>query len=291
MGWILRPGWLKCGCRLFLGLFGGVPSTAWVKSLALEDRNLQCMTEKQGPEDGGSGCLWNVGKLQDYMTQHSRKQPTTRTTWIGKMAFVLAGHGNRSPTLSEDAGSIGYSIASPPSAPRPRLSFRRSLAPFPSCRSLACLPLLSAHPLCEPTASNHPPTHQLISLLPPPGGPHKGQLLDSLSLMLHSLFSLLWRPTPFLLASWPAFDTDLSQRLGRVLLCRTWSRTDFPCAASLWSSGFGIGGSLSTSPRARLCSLPRPRDAFDSPGQCSFSECQYSGSKQLLILGWPLIRG
>jgi hypothetical protein len=34
------------------------------------------------------------------------------------------------------------------------------------------------------------------------------------------------------------------------------------------------GGSLSTSGRARLCSLPRPRDAFDSPGQCSFSESQ-----------------
>jgi hypothetical protein len=39
-----------------------------------------------------------------------------------------------------------------------------------------------------------------------------------------------------------------------------------------WSSGFGTRGPLSTSQKARLCSLPRPRDASDSPGQCSFRE-------------------
>jgi hypothetical protein len=46
-----------------------------------------------------------------------------------------------------------------------------------------------------------------------------------------------------------------------------------------WSSGFGTGGSLSTSQRARPCSLPRPRDAPDSPGQFNFSGSQLSVSK------------
>jgi hypothetical protein len=42
---------------------------------------------------------------------------------------------------------------------------------------------------------------------------------------------------------------------------------------------------------ARLCALPRALGASDRPGQCSFSESQYSRSKQLAVLGWPLIRG
>jgi hypothetical protein len=33
------------------------------------------------------------------------------------------------------------------------------------------------------------------------------------------------------------------------------------------------------------------RDASKNPEQCSFSESQYSGSKQHGILGWPLILG
>jgi hypothetical protein len=40
---------------------------------------------------------------------------------------------------------------------------------------------------------------------------------------------------------------------------------------------------------APFCSLLRPRDASKNPDQCSFSESQSSGSKQLVILGWPLI--
>jgi hypothetical protein len=38
-----------------------------------------------------------------------------------------------------------------------------------------------------------------------------------------------------------------------------------------------------------LCSLLRRRDASKNPEQCSFSESQYSGSKQHGISGWPLI--
>jgi hypothetical protein len=54
-----------------------------------------------------------------------------------------------------------------------------------------------------------------------------------------------------------------------------------------WSISYGIGGLPSTSRRAPLCCLLRPRDASKNPKQCSFSESQYSGSKQHVILGGP----
>jgi hypothetical protein len=52
-----------------------------------------------------------------------------------------------------------------------------------------------------------------------------------------------------------------------------------------WSCRFGTVGSLSTSGIAQLCSLPRPREASDSPGQCNVSESQFSGSQLSALLG------
>jgi hypothetical protein len=52
---------------------------------------------------------------------------------------------------------------------------------------------------------------------------------------------------------------------------------------------YGTGGWPSTSRKAPLCSLLRPRGESKIPDQCSFSERQCSGSKQYGILGWPLI--
>jgi hypothetical protein len=56
-----------------------------------------------------------------------------------------------------------------------------------------------------------------------------------------------------------------------------------------WSAGYRTGGLPSTSRRALLCSLFRPRDTYKNPEQCTFSDSQYSGSKKHGILGWPLI--
>jgi hypothetical protein len=56
-----------------------------------------------------------------------------------------------------------------------------------------------------------------------------------------------------------------------------------------WSADYGIGGLPSTSQRAVLCCLLRRRDTSKNPEQCSFSESQYSGSKQHGILGRLLI--
>jgi hypothetical protein len=55
-------------------------------------------------------------------------------TWAVKMGLISAGHGNRSSTLSEHAGSIRYSAASPQPATRPS-SIILSTAPSPTISS------------------------------------------------------------------------------------------------------------------------------------------------------------
>jgi hypothetical protein len=55
------------------------------------------------------------------------------------------------------------------------------------------------------------------------------------------------------------------------------------------STCYGTAGLPSMSQREQLCSLLRLRDASKSTDQSSFSDSQYSGSKQQGILGWPFI--
>jgi hypothetical protein len=140
-----------------------------------------------------------------------------------KMAFGPAGHGNSSFTLSEDAGSIGYSIDNPRSATRPRLSFPGKPRPLPGLPGpFPSLPLFSASSF-ESSDHVQPPSHTSAAP-PPPTGRHKGQFLYTFSLS-HATF--LYRPavTPvhLTLAPWPLPDTDLSHRFSRALPCRTCS--------------------------------------------------------------------
>jgi hypothetical protein len=124
---------------------------------------------------------------------------------------------------------------------------------------------------CPPTTSNHPPTHPLFTRLLPVALIRVNSSILFLSLSCYVSSPAFCAPPPLLMAPWPSPNTDHSHGFGRALLVShliLFISTDFP------GSGFGIRGSLSTSPRARLYSFPRPGDASDSPGHCSSSESQ-----------------
>jgi hypothetical protein len=76
-------------------------------------------------------------------------------------------------------------------------------------------------------------------------------------------------------------------------LRKTWINVNYFSESSdeFWRKNGAEGWLPLKSQRALLGSLLRRRDASKSPEQCSYSESQYSGSKQHGILGWPLILG
>jgi hypothetical protein len=135
----------------------------------------------------------------DQMIWEAIEIDLRRNNMNRKTSFVSAGHGNRSSTLSGDAGSTVYSFTSPPSATTQRLSFPANLGPY------QVVPVLPApcHPLTplSTTLRDLPPrptTHTDSALHPAnPERLLQGPIpLSPLSLMPHFLNSLLCRPPP-----------------------------------------------------------------------------------------------
>jgi hypothetical protein len=194
----------------------------------------------------------------------------TDTTWTGRMAFVSVRHGNHSSTLSEDTGSIGHSINSPPRPqttcpslkpwPVPGLFARSGPMPSPHYSPLCVIllhPTTLTHIRCSPSCPQVAIIRAKVSILSVP-----------FSSMLHFCTSLQWRPHPLLLAPWPLPDTDLSHRFSQALLCWTCSPLCLPISmhgfahcpddggsTDFWNVGKLIPVYMSVQPRRQPSSI------------------------------------